>query len=421
MQRFSAVLLAISLVLLTANASAAESNVCNAGIGGTGIQQDGIGGTGNQSEGIGGTGIQASSGVGGTGAQANSGVGGTGIVGVITGFASICVNGLEVHYDTQTHVDMDGVSSSIDALNIGQLVAIESSNKGSQLKAQRVSVSHIMVGKIEKVSAAQKTVQVMGQTISLSSNTIGGADLKINQIVKVSGLVSANNLVHALRIDLAAANTPSSITGLIDQNGKINGVDIASSNQSHTGRAVQVSGQWDGRSLHAERIKESATQRVLKGAENLVIQGIAPAHAVQQFSMQNHIINIDANTKITGANAGSNQTIIVRGKLDRAGNITARTIEYSNQDKVLERGGSKHRPSASDKSSSNNSDEDRNAGEKIETKERTEKAESAERHESTERLEKAERAEHTERPEKVERAEHVERPERAERHEAHEH
>jgi hypothetical protein len=161
MQRFWAALIAISLALLSINAASAESNVCNAGIGGTGIQQDGIGGTGNQSEGIGGTGVQASSGVGGTGTQANSGVGGTGIVGIITGFASICVNGLEVQYDAQTIVDIDGVSATIDALNIGQLVAIESSSKGSQLRAQRVSVSHIMVGKIEKVDAAQNTVQIM--------------------------------------------------------------------------------------------------------------------------------------------------------------------------------------------------------------------------------------------------------------------
>lgn len=421
MQRFFPFLVVVSLIVLSANATAAETNVCNAGIGGTGVQQDGIGGTG----------VQANSGVGGTGAQANSGVGGTGIIGVITGFASICVNGLEVHYDSQTYVDVDGAAASIDALNIGQLVAIESSNKGNQLRAQRVSVSHIMIGRIEKVDAAQNTVQIMGQTIRLGSNTIGGADLKVNQIVKVSGLVTANNLVHAMRFDLAAANTPSSIAGLIDKTGQINGVNIAGA--SHTERAVQVSGRWDGRSLQAEHINESAMQRVLKGSESVIIQGIAPARTGQQFNMQNQTINIDANTKVIGARADNNQSIIVRGKLDRAGKITARTIEYSNQDKVLERGGSKHRPNASDKPSSNSNDKVRNAGYKLDAKDRTEKSESAERHENIERQEKAEhaehveRAEHAERPEKLERAERTQRPEkpekteRAERHEAHEH
>jgi hypothetical protein len=413
MQRFSAILITISLVLLSANASTAEPNVCNAGIGGTGIQLDGIGGTGNQSEGIGGTGIQASSGVGGTGVQANSGVGGIGIVGVISGFASICVNGLEVHYDTQTNVDIDGVSSSIDALNIGQLVAIESSSKANQLRAHRVSVSHIMVGKIEKVNTAQNTIQIMGQTISLSNNTIGGADLKANQIVKISGLVTANNLVHALRIDLAAANTPSSIAGVIDEAGKLNGVNIANTNRIYVGRVVQVSGRWDGHALRAKQISESATQRVLKGAESVVIQGIASARTGQQFSMQNQTIHIDADTKIEGSNSGNNQTVIVRGKLDRAGKITARMIEYSNQDIILERGGSQHRPNAPDKSSSSTSDKVRNADEKMEAKDRTEKTESAERAEKVERVEKVES------PEKIERPERTERLERTERHETH--
>jgi hypothetical protein len=417
MQRFSAVLIAISLVLLSANVSGAETNVCNAGIGGTGVQQDGIGGTGNQSEGIGSTGVQASSGVGGTGTQANSGAGGTGIVGIITGFASICVNGLEVHYDAQTSVDIDGLPATVDALNIGQLVAIESSSKGNQLRAQRVSVSHILIGEIENLDVAQNTVQIMGQTINLSNKTIGGKGLKPNQIVKISGLATADNLVHALRIDLAATNTPSSIAGVIDQNGKINGVNITGNNQAIAGRIVQVSGRWDGSSLHVEQIIENAMQRVLKDAESVVIQGIAPSRTGQQFNMQNHTINIDANTKIKGGNSGSYQTIVVRGKLDRTGKITARTIEYSGEDKILERGGSKHRPNRSDKSKPTNSNKDRNVGEKMEGKDRTERPESAEKPEKTERLEKVERLEKTERPEKIERSEHTERVGRAERHE----
>lgn len=99
MQRLSATLAAIVLVLL---ASSANAGVCNSGIGGTGNQKDGIGGTGQQAhDGIGGTGISADSGIGGTGQQAQEGIGGTGIIGVITGFASVCVNGLEILYDTE--------------------------------------------------------------------------------------------------------------------------------------------------------------------------------------------------------------------------------------------------------------------------------------------------------------------------------
>src|ERR1700687_2638762 len=52
-------------------------------------------------------------GIGGTGAPAKThlsdrGIGGTGIVGVVTGFASICVDGLEVRLDKTASVSING-------------------------------------------------------------------------------------------------------------------------------------------------------------------------------------------------------------------------------------------------------------------------------------------------------------------------
>jgi hypothetical protein len=285
-QRFSVILATIVLALLASSANA-NAGVCNSGIGGTGHQQDGIGGTGHQQDGIGGTGITSDSGVGRTGQQANEGIGGTGIVGVITGFASVCVNGLEVHYDTQTTVDIDGQPSSISALDIGQVVAIESSNKGNQLKAQRISVSHAITGKVEKINLAQNTIQIMGKAIKNTPNTIGLKNLKLNQIVKLSGLSSPNELVYALRLDPAAANTPYSISGVVDKSGKINGVKVTNVNSSLSGTSILVKGRWNGAVLQANQVNTSATQRVLSTSANVVIQGIAPQVSQQQFIFQN--------------------------------------------------------------------------------------------------------------------------------------
>lgn len=106
------------LIGMAAVSPIAAANPCDGGgIGGTGIRSDrsigGIGGTGiAPNRGIGGTGIKPESGgIGGTGIQAN-GIGGTGIVGVITGFGSICVNNLEVNYFSNTPVDLDGKKSA---------------------------------------------------------------------------------------------------------------------------------------------------------------------------------------------------------------------------------------------------------------------------------------------------------------------
>src|SRR5213075_3081748 len=61
------------------------------GTGGTGVAPGGVGGTGIGSE------------------SDNGGIGGTGIVGTITGFASICVNGLEVHFSNDVPVSENGI------------------------------------------------------------------------------------------------------------------------------------------------------------------------------------------------------------------------------------------------------------------------------------------------------------------------
>ena len=451
-QRLAIFLIATYLVLFAVNAHA-EANVCNAGFGGTGIPLDGIGGTGNDA-GFGGTGVQANSGVGGTGKQANSGVGGTGIdtgvggtgnqtsfgvggtgiVGIITGFASVCVNGLEVHYDSNTKVDMDGQLSSIDALDIGQLVAIESFNKGSLLKAERISVSHIMVGKIEKVDYSQNTLQILGQTIRYGSNTVGSADLKVHQIVKVSGLQADNNPIYALRVDLAAPSTPSSVVGLVSQTGDINGIHVVGDNGISAGKSIQVCGNWDGKTLHASQVQASAIEVVLRHSENVVVQGIVPISS-NNVNVQNQRIQSTANTKINGAvkSADGNQSVIVRGKVDRAGNISARTIEYSTADKILERGGSKHRPSLPEPTGRDSNKENdkqvlskenyissenhdaKNQDSKNHPNNILDKPEGAEKPGSANRPNKIETPEKIDKPEKIQLPERVEMPERVEK------
>jgi hypothetical protein len=465
-QRLSLTLIAtyLGLSLFAANALA-QGNVCNAGIGGTGIERDGIGGTGNGTDvggtgkqansgvggtgidtGVGGTGKQATSGassgvggtgngtgiggtgidtdVGGTGVQAasgaSSGVGGTGIVGIITGFASVCVNGLEVHYDDKTKVDVDGQSSAINALDIGQLVAIESFNKGNILKAERISVSHIMVGKIEQINYSQNTMQILGQTVRYGSNTVGYGDFKVDQTVKVSGLQASNNNVYALRVDLAPANTPSSVVGLVSPTGDINGVRVVGDNRVSVGKNVQVSGNWDGKALRANLVQASAIDSVLRRSQDVIIQGFAPA-SPSDIKVQNQRIQTDANTKTNGVAKGAdgNQTVIVRGKLDRAGNISARSIEYLGEDKILERGGSKQRPSLPEPAGRNSSKDkgqqtlgkEKHDNKNHDTKHKLDKPESASR---PEKIEKPEKVEKIEKPEKIDKPEKIELPERVE-------
>lgn len=74
--------------------------------------------------GIGGTGFgpvapeEDDSGIGGTGIAAH---GDTGIIGTITGFASICVGDVEIHYGTDSQVEIDGKPATAAQLAVGQV------------------------------------------------------------------------------------------------------------------------------------------------------------------------------------------------------------------------------------------------------------------------------------------------------------
>lgn len=125
----------------------------NGGVGGTGapVQQrpGGTGGTGAVAEGVDGTYFDQRHGdVGGTGTPIlrPGGTGGTGIVGTITGFASICVNGMEVHYGKDVPVSENGAPASSGHLAIGQVVAVEAFATQRGLQAGRISILNVFEG-----------------------------------------------------------------------------------------------------------------------------------------------------------------------------------------------------------------------------------------------------------------------------------
>src|SRR6185369_276269 len=144
-------------------ATASKVNPASApGLGGTGIANGGIGGTGISGGGLGGTGISGT-GIGGTGIS-EGGIGGTGIVGVITGFASICVNGVEVHYDADTPVIADGRQGQAGELAVGQVVAVSANGKGAEVAARRIAMIHVLIGPVGMVDADAGRLEVLGQT-----------------------------------------------------------------------------------------------------------------------------------------------------------------------------------------------------------------------------------------------------------------
>jgi hypothetical protein len=145
-------------------------------------------------------------GIGGTGAPASGpsisdrGIGGTGIVGVITGFGSVFVNGLEVAYTPTTPMTVDGVSDPDAALRLGQLATIVASEDNG-LHAVSIDLRHEVSGPVTSVSPTGDTLVVAGQTVTIDGATAGPRTVRPGDWVAVSGLREPDGVIAASRID----------------------------------------------------------------------------------------------------------------------------------------------------------------------------------------------------------------------------
>ena len=161
--------------------------------------------------GIGGTGIDPG-GIGGTGQRADAEVG---VLGVITGFASVCVNGIEVHFDANTPVALNGDPASAKALGVGQLVSVLAVGTGTQARAQWIDVVDATVGPVTAVESAGTLLQVNKQRVRIDSSTVLGPGLgrtelaaaQVGDTLRVSGLRSADGTIVATRVETAPQGT----------------------------------------------------------------------------------------------------------------------------------------------------------------------------------------------------------------------
>ncbi len=187
--------------------------------------------------GISGTGLDGGddSGIGGTGLSGgdDSGIGGTGIYGTITAFGSICVNGLRVHYDEGTPVEVDGSAASASSLAIGQVVAVDALTHGGEsgeLTARSVSVHSLLSGPITGIDERAQMLDVMGAPVEVSAEAFAhAAQLGVGSRVKVAGLRRDDGVVEASLLTDADRDAPDAIAGLarIEPNDEIHVGGIA--------------------------------------------------------------------------------------------------------------------------------------------------------------------------------------------------
>jgi len=150
-------------------------------------------------------------------------------VGVITGFGSIYINGVEYETDTAS-INIDGALLPETELGVGDVCVIEGSvnTDGTTGTAVSVVCSDELEGYVLDVSGLGAdgvgTINVMGQTVSVNLDTVFEGDdtnvltindLTVDDIVEVNGFSDGNGNVLATRIETKSASDDIEIKGVI--------------------------------------------------------------------------------------------------------------------------------------------------------------------------------------------------------------
>jgi hypothetical protein len=150
----------------------------------------------DNSSGFGGTGKQlaVTSGFGGTG-KSSPGFGGTGIVGTITRFGSIWVNGIEIGYGPKTNLSSD--LTATDKLKKGKQVILETLPLKDKTLTKSIHIFYPIAGKVTHKTPNMLIIDHQYK-VTLQSDTLKDKNLndKLGHFVAISGYqINKNNWV----------------------------------------------------------------------------------------------------------------------------------------------------------------------------------------------------------------------------------
>ncbi|HMW78102.1 MAG TPA: DUF5666 domain-containing protein, partial [Rhodocyclaceae bacterium] len=277
------------------------------GIGGTGAPSSGggTGGTGDPAAGggIGGTGTPARGGIGGTGAPLANGET-IGIFGTITGFASVCINGLEVHFDDHVKVTENGDPAAPAQLAVGQVISVEAVGTPRGPVARNIAIVHALAGPITHVSGNGKTITVMGQPVHLSAATriVGQpGSFAVGQRVKVSGLRDGAGNVVGTRIQAAPDLVQAAVSGHVVRDAKGAAVGQIPVAGGLANGDVIAKGHWTGHELSAQTVIADPSFRFSESTRRVVVEGIVATRPDgQSISASGINARIGPRTRVEG-------------------------------------------------------------------------------------------------------------------------
>ncbi len=202
-------------------------------------------------------------GIGGTGILAGTEGENLGLIGRITGFGSIFVNGVEVEYDQATKVSRDGAPAGVGDLALGQVVEVLARNEQGRITGSDIRIRYEVAGPVGAVDEKSGTIKVLGQSVIIGAGTVraqGTTGLPSpGSVVRVSGFRAGNGLIFASRLERGKKKDPALLIGRVDlitgRRAVVAGIPVELGNRPggtpRPGDIIRISGRLRGQTLVA--------------------------------------------------------------------------------------------------------------------------------------------------------------------------
>jgi len=291
--------------------------------------------------------------------------------GVITGFGSVFVNGVEYETDNAT-ITIDGQPGSEDDLAIGMVVTLSGSvnDDGASGMALSIDYDDEVEGTISAInlSGGIGSIEVLGQVINIDADTSFESDdasiatldlLQIGNVVEVSGYSTGTGDIFATRIEVKSAAHTDGET--MEVKGLVTNLDTVAMTFTIGDLIVDYSnaslddfpesGVSEGQLVEAETTSaitnntlfatelelESEDGNAMDGDEGdeVEIEGIVTNALVDnRFVVNDQTVIIDNATEFEHGSVTDIATGVkleVEGMLDADGNLVASEIEFREQ------------------------------------------------------------------------------------------
>ncbi|WNO09800.1 DUF5666 domain-containing protein [Teredinibacter sp. KSP-S5-2] len=126
------------------------------------------------------------------------GIGGTGIIGQITGFGSIFVNGKEIELTEHSLIQVNGSTVEDYAFNIGDVVEVLAGEQ-AYTHAEAINIRHELIGPVSAFNAESRELVVLGKSV-IAPKSMDINNIAVGEFVAVSGFELSTSRIHATRI-----------------------------------------------------------------------------------------------------------------------------------------------------------------------------------------------------------------------------